>query len=218
MHGSLHDKLEDLKSKLLNMGSLVEESIMESMKAISEPDEAVLKRIYEREQVINDLELEIDNFCVEILALYQPVAEDLRFVVSALKINNDLERIGDLACSLIKRITRAFEKDSEEMADITKMAGMSVKMLHEALNSFVRKDVPLAYKIHATDDRVDAFKKQITKSLRKELRDSPESPNLLLDQILITRSLERIADHATNITEDVIYMVEGKVFKHHQDD
>ncbi len=218
MQASLHDKLEELKAKLLNMGSLVEESILESMKALGEPDDSTLKRIYDREQVINNLELEIDNFCVEVLALYQPVAEDLRFVVSALKINNDLERIGDLACSIIKRINRAFSNDKDELNEITEMAKIAVKMLHEALNSFVRKDVPLAYKIHATDDRVDTFKKQITRSLRRELKDSPESTNLLLDQILITRGLERIADHATNITEDVIYMVEGKVFKHHQDD
>ncbi|OGX08683.1 MAG: phosphate transport system regulatory protein PhoU [Omnitrophica WOR_2 bacterium GWA2_47_8] len=216
MQRHFDEELEQLKQKLLRMSSLVEQIIGSSIKALIDRDSKLAEQVVALDNNIDMFEIEVDELSLKLLALYQPQAGDLRFITSTMKINNDLERIGDLAVNIAQRAMDLNKVPPvKSNMDIVQMANSAQGMLKDSLNAFVNKDSKLAADVCKRDDVVDEFNRQI---FRKVLTDKPKNQpeaERAIDLILVAKNLERIADHSTNICEDVIYMVEGKVIKHH---
>ena len=216
MQRHFDEELQQLKEKLLRMSSLVEEIIATSLKALLDRDVKLAERVIHEDKAIDMFEIEIDELSLRLLALYQPQAGDLRFITSSMKINNDLERIGDLAVNIAHRTLDLIKiPPLKSLSDILQMANAAQAMLRDSLNAFVNKDPALAEEVCKRDDVVDNFNHQIfIKLLTDKLKDH-EGIERAIDLILVAKNLERIADHATNIAEDVIFFVEGKTIKHH---
>jgi len=213
-----HAELESLKGHLLSMASLVEEAIHKSIKALVEREEELAKGVIASDDAINMMEIKIDDFCLKLLALHQPAAIDLRFITSALKINNDLERMGDQAVNIAERTLELLKEPLlKPLIDIPRMAALAQKMVKDSLDAFVRKDTELARDVCRRDDEVDALNDQVFRELLTYMMQDPRTITRAVHLLLVGRHLERIADHATNIAEDVIYMVQGKVIKHRFD-
>jgi len=213
------DELKELKERLLYMGSLVEERIYKSIKALVERNEEQCKEIIATDDLINDLQIEIDDRCLKLLALRQPIAIDLRFITAAMKINSDLERMGDLAVNISENSLSLLKQPQlKPLIDIPRMAQISQTMVKDSLDAFVRRDIELARKVLLMDDEVDGLKDQVFRELLTFMISDPQTIPRALNLILISRHLERIADHATNIAEDVIYMVLGKDIRHHAEE
>jgi len=213
-----HAELEALKGQLLSMASLVEEAIHKSIKALVEREEELAKGVIASDDAINMMEIKIDDFCLKLLALHQPAAIDLRFITSALKINNDLERMGDQAVNIAERTLELLKEPLlKPLIDIPRMAALAQKMVKDSLDAFVRKDTELARDVCRRDDEVDALNDQVLRELLTYMMQDPRTITRAVHLLLVGRHLERIADHATNIAEDVIYMVQGKVIKHRFD-
>jgi len=216
MERQFDEELSVLKSKLLKMASLVETIIAESVKALVERDPAVTEKVWDEENAINMLEIDIDEFCHKLLALRQPMAVDMRFITSAMKISNDLERMGDLAINIVGRTTEVLKYPRlKPLIDIPQMAVLAQQMVRESINALVDRNSPLAREICKNDNKVDDLNDQLFREILTYMIKDPKNIEIGLDFILIGRNLERIADHATNIAEDVIYLVEGKTIKHH---
>ena len=212
----VQEHLEALKERLLVMGGLAEEQVRLVTAALVERDVDLASRVQRSDEPLNDLHIEIDQRCVKLLALHQPVAVDLRAVLAAVKINTDLERVGDLAVNVAEAVQRYLLHPPVQALDpIPRMADLAQQMLRDALDAYVRRDVPLAERVLATDDIVDAMKGQVTLDLIPRMQALPAAIEPALDLILIARHLERIADHATNIAEDVIFMVTARDVRHH---
>ncbi|MFM2126298.1 MAG: hypothetical protein RL328_2749 [Acidobacteriota bacterium] len=212
------EELEELKQALLEMGALVESSIHTSVQALTEKDDRLARRVIEDEALINKMELDLDARVTRLLALNQPVAGDLRLLVMCLKINTDLERMGDLAVSVAERAISLNKLNAplgQPQAEMPRMAAIVEDMLHRTLDAFVKGDVELARAIFRTDDEVDALRDTVYKALIATMRNQPELVDAAVHLMFVARSLERIADHATNIAEDVIYMVRGVDVRHH---
>ena len=212
------EELEELKQALLEMGALVESSIHTSVQALTEHDDRLARRVIEDEALINKMELDLDARVTRLLALNQPVAGDLRLLVMCLKINTDLERMGDLAVSVAERsisLNKLNAPLGQPQAEMPRMAAIVEDMLHRTLDAFVKGDVELARAIFRTDDEVDALRDTVYKALISTMRTQPELVDAAVHLMFVARSLERIADHATNIAEDVIYMVRGVDVRHH---
>jgi phosphate transport system protein len=216
-HGRhFQEELEHLKTRLLEMGGLAEEQVRRSIAALVDRDRDLIERVLLDDEPINKLHIEIDGRCFTLLALHQPMALDLRAIVSALKINTDLERVGDLAINIAEAARRyALHSPVKKLIDIPRMAGIAQTMLRDALDSFVRRDVALAQHVLDEDDTLDALKTQIFRELLTYMLQDPVTIEPALDLILISRHLERIGDHATNIAEDVIFMVSARDVRHH---
>jgi phosphate transport system protein len=198
------------------MAGRVEESIALSIKALKDRAEGLAQDVLEREEIINNLEIEIDESCLKLLALRQPMAGDLRFITSAMKISAELERMGDLAVNIAERSLELIKHPQlKPLIDIPRMAVMAQAMVRDSLNAFINRDEKLARSVCERDDKVDCLNDQILRELLTYMMEDPETINRAVDLILVGRHLERIADHATNIGEDVIYMVKGKTIKHH---
>jgi phosphate transport system protein len=211
----VQEHLDVLKERLLMMGGLAEEQVRLVTAALVDRDAAMATRAQFADQPINDLHIEIDQRCVKLLALHQPVAMDLRAVVAAVKINTDLERVGDLAVNIAEAVQRYLQHPPVRMLDhIPRMAGLSQRMLRDALDAYVRREVALAQHVLDTDDTVDALKSQVSVDLIPVMQGAPATIAPALDLILVARHLERIADHATNVAEDVIFMVSGRDVRH----
>ena len=212
----LEARISELKEKLLFMGSLVEQMIEKSVKSLVQRDEEFARKVIdENEPKVNNLEIEIDEMCVNLLALYQPRASDLRTVTMVLKINNDLERLGDHAVNIAERVLRLINKPPvKPLIDIPRMAERAIDMVRDSLNSFTNADADLAMDVRLRDEEVDALRDQITRELVTYMISDPSTLERSLELILIARDLERIADLATNIAEDVIFMVKGETVKH----
>jgi phosphate transport system protein len=182
-----------------------------------EPDRAVLAcRVLEPEEAVNLLDIEIDGMCLRLLALRQPLAADLRFITSAMKISSDLERIADMAVNIAERTIDLLKApELKPLIDIPRMAEMAQDMVRDALNAFIQGDDALARDVCLRDDQVDQLNNQVFRELLTYMMQDPGTISRAVDLILVGRHLERIADHATNIGEDVIYMVKGKTIKHH---
>jgi phosphate transport system protein len=210
------EELQALKHRLLNMGGLVEDRVHRAVHALMERDLDDAEAVSRGDQEVNDLQIEIDDRCIKLLALQQPMATDLRLITSAIKINADLERIGDqavnIAESAIKVLTHSPARPS---VDLRRIAELAERMTRESLDAFVRKDVELARAVILRDDEVDRLKDKLFGELIASMVADPASIPDALSFILISRNLERIADHATNIAEDVIFMVEAKDIRHH---
>jgi phosphate transport system protein len=210
------EELEQLKARLLEMGGLAEEQVHLSVRGVVERDRGLIGRVLTSDQPINALHIEIDNRCFMLLALHQPMAVDLRAIVAAVKINTDLERVGDLAINIAEAAQRyAGHVPVKKLIDIPRMATIAQTMLHDALDAFVRRDITLAQSVLDRDDALDALKTQIFRELLTYMLQDTGTIEPALDLILISRHLERIGDHATNVAEDVIFMVTAKDVRHH---
>jgi phosphate transport system protein len=209
------EELEMLKARLLAMGGLAEEHVRASVEGLVNRDAAVIEKVLRGDDPINKLHIEIDDRCFRLLALYQPMATDLRTIVAAVKINTDLERVGDLAVNIAEAAKRyAIHPPVKKLIDIPHMATVAQSMLRDALDSFVRRDTALAQHVLNEDDELDALKTQIFRELLTYMLQDPGTVEPALDLILISRHLERIGDHATNIAEDVIFMVSALDVRH----
>lgn len=204
-------ELQALKERLLAMGGLAETMIHKSVKALVDREEALVQAVLAHEEEMDLLCIEIDDRCFTLLALRQPMASDLRFLVAGIKINGDLERIGDQAVSIALRARALITQPPvKPLIDIPRMAGLSQEMVRKSLDAFVRRDPELARNVIETDDEVDNLRDQVFRELLTYMMSDPSTIPRALDLILISRHLERIADHATNIAEDVIYIVRGE--------
>jgi len=215
MQRHFHEELDALKQTLLAMGGLVEDQIRRVMRALVERDDEQARDVIARDREVNAYENEIDEKCVELLALHQPAAGDLRFLTTAMKIVTDLERIGDQAVNIAQR---ALELNNEPQLkpyiDLPRMAEKAQTMVKESLDAFVARDTALARRVRAEDEAVDALNHQIFRELLTFTMADPTTIPRAIRLILIARFLERVADHATNIAEMVIYLVESRMVRH----
>jgi len=210
------EELEQLQARLLAMGGLAEDRVRAAIEGLVSRDMAVVESVLAGDVPINQLHIEIDNRCFTLLALHQPMAVDLRAIVSAVKINTDLERVGDLAVNIAEAATRYLKHPPvKELIDIPRMARIAQAMLRDALDAFVRRDVTAAQNVLNQDDELDGLKTQVFRELLTYMLQDPATIEPALDLILISRHLERIGDHATNVAEDVIFMVSAKDVRHH---
>ena len=209
-------ELEELNQKLLQMGGLVESAIHRSVRSLLEQDRELAEEVIRDEPKINKMEMEIDGLVTRLLALRQPVARDLRLLTAALKINNDLERIGDLANHIAERsISLMHHPLVKPMTDIPKMASLVQSMLLKCLDAFVNGDADLAHSVLLSDAEVDALRDSVYNELLETMQRDPSLVTTAIDLIFIARNLERIGDHATNIAEDVVFLVKGIDVRHH---
>jgi phosphate transport system protein len=210
------EELQALKQRLLTMGALVEERVHRSIRALIDRRLDEAEAVIAADQEVNDLQIEIDHRCVTLLALQQPAASDLRLITAALKINDDLERIGDQAVNIAQSVIKVLPQPPlKPLIDIPRMAECAQSMTRDALDSFVKKDAELARSVLKRDDEVDQLKDQVFRELLTYMMADPGTIQRALALILISRNIERIADHATNIAEDVIFLVEAKDVRHH---
>ncbi|MGH7768219.1 MAG: phosphate signaling complex protein PhoU [Candidatus Binatia bacterium] len=209
------EDLKKLREDILYMGGLVENQIQKAVTSLVERDSALAETIIQRDHEVNRLDVEIDDLCIRLLALHQPAARDLRFITTALKITTDLERIGDMAVNICER---ALELNTEPQLkpyiDIPRMAQTSERMIRESLDAFVREDTDLALKVCKDDQEVDDLNSQIFRETISFMIEDPHTINRAMKISSISKYLERIADHATNIAEMVVFMVKGKSIRH----
>jgi phosphate transport system protein len=211
--------LQALKNRLLNMGALVEERVHGAVQALMARDLAAVERIVNGDQEVNDLQIEIDDRCLKLLALQQPMATDLRLITAAMKINADLERIGDQAVNIAEQAVKILALPPlKPLIDLPRMAEAAERMTRDSLDAFVRRDAALARSILKRDDEVDQLKDQVFRVLLTYMMADPGTIERALSLILVSRHLERIADHATNVAEDVIFVVEAKDVRHHHEE
>lgn len=216
----IEHQIAQLKNSILQFGTIVEESISRSNTALFKRDVELAQKVVANDTEIDRLEVELEEECLKVLALYQPVAADLRFVVAVLKINNDLERIGDLASNIAKTVSQLTITGPLELPEeISSMAKQAEEMVKNSLDAVVKADPDLARQVRKEDDIVDAGRHTVRKLVMQQIKKDPEKVEGLLQINSISKHLERIADMATNIAEDVIYMVEGEIVRHrHRDD
>ena len=210
------DELQALKNRLLEMGALVEDRVHRAVHSLIDRKVEEAEVIISADEAINDLHIEIDDRCLKLLATQTPLAVDLRLITSAMKINSDLERIGDQAVNVAENVVKILPHPPlKPLIDIPRMAEIAEKMTRDALDSFVRRDPALARDVLRRDDEVDQLKDQVFRELLTYMMADPGTIQRALCLILISRNLERVADHATNIAEDVIFLVEAKDVRHH---
>ncbi len=215
MHRHFDQELADLKTQILRMGSLVERQIEGSIQALVDRDVHLASRVIERDTLVNGLDVEIDEACIRLLALQAPAAGDLRFITTAMKISTELERMSDLAENISERVIELNEEPQlKPYIDIPRMSNWTMRMVRECLEAFVRSDAALARKVCADDDFVDDLTHQLFRELLSFMIENPGTITRAIRLTFIGKYLERIADHATNIGELVIYMVEGKIIRH----
>lgn len=210
------EELRELKKKLLYMGGVVEKMIDFSIRGLIERNKNLAQKVFNQEEEINMLHIEVDDLCIKLIALHQPTAADLRFITAAMKINSELERIGDQSVNISENTAIYLNYSPlKPLIDIPRMAEIATQMVKDSLTSFVEKDVSLARSVLERDDAVDKLKEQIFRELLTYMMSDTTTIQPALALILISRNIERIADHATNIEEDVIFMVLGKDIRHH---
>ena len=211
-----HEELDTLKGRLLEMGGLAEERVRAAVQGLVLRDGSLFDKILIGDEPINQLHVEIDDRCFRLLALHQPMATDLRTIVAAVKINTDLERVGDLAVNIAEAGKRYITHPPvKQLIDIPKMGDLAQTMLRDALDAFVKRDTRLAQQVLNEDDRLDALKTQVFRDLLSHMLKDQATVEPAIDLILVSRHLERIGDHATNVAEDVIFMVSALDVRHH---
>ncbi len=208
------EDLQKLRGNLLDMGRLCEEMIMHAVRVLVEREECDVAEVTRREERVNALHIEIDEQCLRLIALHQPAAGDLRLIAAALKINSDLERVGDQAVNIAETATYLCKAPEIKLGDVPRMVDVASSMLRDALVAFAHSDVELARDVIARDDEEDDLKSQTFNELIQLMQNDASTIQRGMDIILIARNLERIADHATNIAEDVIFMALGKDIRH----
>lgn len=216
MERKFDEELRELNEKLLRMATMVEESISLAIRGLKERNEELVQEVLRREEGVNLIEIDIDELCMKLLALRQPMASDLRFITSAMKIAAELERMGDQAVNIAERTEELLKYPLlKPLIDIPRMATISQEMVRDSINAFINHDEKLARAVCVRDNEVDCLNDQIFRELLTYMMEDPATIKRAVNLILIGRHLERIADHATNIGEDVIYLVKGKTIKHH---
>ncbi len=219
MTAHLRREIDDLKRKILSLSAIVEKQLHQAVKAIQQRDADLARTVIDADGKIDRAEVEIEEECLKVLALHQPVAVDLRFIVAVLKINNDLERIGDLAVNIARKATTFASQPPMELPfDLAGMSEKTQDMLRDSLDSLVNLNTTLAQSVCAQDDEVDQMKRGARRRVEEMIKSQPERVNPLLKLLAVTRNLERIADLTTNIAEDVVYMVDGEIVRHRGED
>ncbi|MBU1341286.1 MAG: phosphate signaling complex protein PhoU [Proteobacteria bacterium] len=214
MAGHLQREIEKIKKEILSLGAMVEDRLQKAIHAIKTQDLALAEKIIDTDFEIDEREIEVEEECLKILALYQPVATDLRFLVAVIKINNDLERIADYAANIAKRYKASFRDHKKFKYDYGLMADQAAKMLRLSLDALVRMDVDMAYDVRDMDKEVNLMRNDAYDSMKKDIQTHPEMVEEIINMYLISRHLERIGDHTTNIAEEVIYLIEGEIVRH----
>jgi len=218
METHFQQELAKLKEQLLKMGGLAERAISNAIDALVRRDTPLAEKTIGEDEKINKMELVIDEWCLKLLALHQPLAADLRFITSAMRINVELERIGDLAVNIAERVLSLNQEPQlKPYIDIPRMAEITKNMVKDVLDAFVNGDADLARAVCARDDQVDALNDQVFRELITYMLAEPKTITRAVHLIIVSRYLERIADHATNVAEGVIFMVKALVIKHHAD-
>jgi phosphate transport system protein len=208
-------ELENIKKLILSLGAIVEERVRMATKAIEDNDAELAQRIIKSDYEIDEMEVDIEEECLKVLALHQPVAIDLRFIIAVIKINNELERIGDQAVNIAERVGVTAKSEQLEMFfDYSAMGEKVQRMLKMSLDALVKMDYDEAFSVVLMDDEVDALKEQAYDRVKKAMGDHPDKIGYLINVLLISRHLERLADHTTNIAEEVIYLIEGEIVRH----
>lgn len=208
-------ELEKIKKSILSLGAIVEDRVRLAIKSVESRDADIAEQIINMDYEIDEMEVEIEEECLKVLALHQPVAVDLRFLVSVIKINNDLERIADETVNIAYRIkTISKNKDFKFIFDYATMAEKASAMLKMSLDAMVRLDTDMAFKVCLMDDDVDVFVGLAYEQLKQTVCATPDNIGVLINMFLISRHIERIADHATNIAEEVIYVTDGEIVRH----
>lgn len=209
-------ELDGLQKKMLSLCTIVEESLRYALKSVTERNEKLAAQVIDGDSRIDAMEIEVEEECLKILALYQPVAVDLRSIVSILKINNDLERIGDLAVNIAERSLYLIrgEKARSIDFDFDRMFEQAIYLLKNSLDSLINWDSALARRVCTEDEILDNYNRDMLKIFEKEVSETPDKVDILLQYLSISRHLERIGDHATNIAEDAVYMIEGDIIRH----
>jgi phosphate transport system protein len=208
-------ELETIKKRILTLGSMVEDLVHDSVQAVDRVDADLADQIIKKDSEIDETEVDIEEECLKVLALHQPVAVDLRFIIAVIKINNELERIGDQAVNIAQRVQIIAKRPKPPFwFDYSEMGEKAQKMLRMSLDALVNLDVDLAYRVITMDDEVDQIKSDAYDKIKQAIQDLPERVGYYINLLLISRHLERLADHATNIAEEVIYLVEGEIFRH----
>lgn len=211
----LQRQLEKLKKSILSLGALVEERVRMAIKSIHLRDADLADKVINTDYEIDELEVEVEEECLKMLALYQPVAVDLRFLIAIIKINNDLERIGDEAVNIAQGVGNMSRREKLDLAfDYSEMADKAASMLKHSLDSLVNLDLDLAFRVLSTDDEVDHIHRENYDRVKEVIQKNPDHVGYLINLLLISRHLERIADHATNIAEEVVYLIEGEIIRH----
>ena len=211
-----HEGLDELKDRLLRMAGMAEQSITRAVKAYRERDRSQCKLVFDSEAGINVAEREIDELAIDLLAMQQPMAVDLRFILAVIKINADLERVGDQAVNIVERVEQLLKVPAVDLPiDIPLMAATAGLMIRQALEALVLGDAQLAEQVLTMDDTVDRMNYEIAETMIDLIKKSPQVTEQAMDAIIIARNLERVGDHATNIAEDVIFWVRGADVRHH---
>jgi phosphate transport system protein len=220
MERHFDEELKDLRKDLLKMGVMVQEAIFKSIEALKNRNKAQAKDVIASDDKIDEIELTIDEKCIDLIARHQPMAGDLRFLTTSMKINADLERIADLSVDIAQRVLELVDKPIlKPLIDIPRLSTIAQNMIRDAIDSFVKKDVELAKKVVLFDPEADKLRNAVQDELINDyMSKDPKTADRAVALLLIARHLERICDHTTNIAEDVIYMVEGKVVKHHPEE
>ena len=220
MERHFDEELKGLHKDILKMAALTQEAIYKSIDALKNRDKAEAQEIIDTDDKIDELELEIDEECIDLIARHQPMAGDLRFITTGMKINAELERIADLAVDICERVLELVDKPLlKPLIDIPKLSVIAQNMVRDSIDAFVKKDVELAKKVMLSDEEADNLRNLVQEELINDyMAKDPSTAPRAVPLLLIARHLERICDHTTNIAEDVIYMVEGKVVKHHPEE
>jgi phosphate transport system protein len=214
MRGRLPKQIESIKKEILALGAMVEDRFKNAIYAIKTKDIALAVSIIETDYEIDAREIEIEEECLKILALYQPVSMDLRFIVAVIKINNDLERIADYAANIAQRYKTSSKNSMKFRYDYTAMAEQAGKMLKMSLDALVRMDLDMAHEVRVMDHEVNQMRNDAYDIMKADIQKSPERVEEIINMYLISRHLERIGDHTTNIAEEVIYLIEGEIIRH----
>jgi phosphate transport system protein len=212
---AFENQLAKIRATILEMGGLVESQIGQAMRALIERDEALARATIARDHTVNRFDVEVDDLCLKTLALHQPAARDLRLITTALKITTDLERIGDLAAQIAERaLELAAELPVKPYIDLPRMADFARNMVHRSLDAFVREDAELALAVCNSDDAIDKLHEQLFRELLSFMVENPQTISRAMRLLFVSKSLERVGDHATNIGEMVIFMVKGRDIRH----
>jgi phosphate transport system protein len=218
-HRHFQDEMDELKTRLAAMAGLAEEAVRTAVGALLERDAAKALRVVQEDNAVDDLEVECEGRCVSLLALQQPMARDLRFITAAMKVSSDLERVGDHAVNIAQTVQWLVESPLfPALPEIEEMVRVSTQMLKDSLDAFIRGDTKLAREILKRDDRVDELHENTFRILLTHMMEDPRRISAGMDLLLVSGNLERIADLATNVSEEVIYMVDGRIVKHHAED
>lgn len=219
MKRHLERELDRLRKKILTLSAMVEGNIEKALLSLTRHEIKLAKEVIESDHEIDHFEVEIEEDCLKILALYQPEAIDLRYVVGILKMNNDLERMGDLAVNIAERSAYLADKKGTKLfLDFTQMGEKTIAMVKKALDSLIKMNATMAREVCAADDEVDEMHRKMLLLIQDYIEKNPHEIKILIHLLLVSRHLERIADQATNIAEDVIYMIEGTIIRHHAED